>query len=1039
MWKRCRGWWSLVVALAVWLAAGSASAQQGAGALTGVVSDNTTRQPLSGVVVMVKSPALQEDQIAATDDAGFYRIAHLPPGIYTVSFERDGYFPSQQGGIALRSDATLKVSALMVPSTQKQEDIVLTVRPTVDVGSSTSSTTLSSAMIKRVPVAAPGAKGAAARSIESVASVAPEASDDLYGVGISGATSPENHYSVDGLSVGNPGKGILGTQLSTEFVEEVNVVKAGYMPEFGRSTGGILNVVTKSGSNEFHAGVWSFYSPGALEGERNRLPEELSRVFNQPKLSYIGDIGLDVGGPIIRDKLWFYTGFDVSNVSYNVTRSFHRTLGTGDSARIEEAPLYSQTFGADGRTYQGVVKLTYSVNADNRLTLSAFATPFRSGGGAKFDGQNIVPGNYGIDPMSGYPEGGGNTSYGASAHQFVSTPMDAALKWNSQFMGKKLALDVMLGTHQQSDSRRAADGSTALSNSPTQLGYHYNVNWRRTEDLAAMRRRHSITEFEQFPGMEKCAEAGASCEVDDYVTGSPRDLAEQRYSRYHSSVIASYLANALGHHIFKVGFDGEVSIFENQKSNRVFAESENGLLFNDEERFGYQSAPDQVNFIDPLSKTSRSVTVGGFIQDSWSVMDKVTVNLGLRYDAQYFYNTAGDVGLSLPNQWSPRMGVIYDFSQVGKSKVYVNYARYYENTPLDFGDVILGGEPQLRGGHAASGCNPLVFSQQRNECQAPANLRPNSQDDPRLPTKFYVGGSGLPGTLDPDIRASSSDEFSGGLEYEVLTDARAGLTYTRRWINHWIEDMSPVAGLSGFTGNPGFGLGGAFPKVKRDYNAMTAFMVKNFSNSWLAQGSYTFARLRGNYAGLYAPEDGYLGPNGTADFDSPNVPINRDGALKGDIRHTIKLLAAKEWRITNTQGLGTGLSFAARSGAPTSYLATDKYTYPSEAYVVERGIGPRLPWNYGLDLRLAYRVGVMAGTTISVTADVFNVLNWQAVTSTDEVYTNQNVDPTQGFQVANLNQLRDDEGNMVTAREDFGKANGWQAPRVFRFGLRGEF
>ena len=77
----------------------------------------------------------------------------------------------------------------------------------------------------------------------------------------------------------------------------------------------------------------------------------------------------------------------------------------------------------------------------------------------------------------------------------------------------------------------------------------------------------------------------------------------------------------------------------------------------------FWARPDQVNFIDPLSKTDRSLTVGGFIQDSWSVIDKVTVNLGLRYDAQYFYNTAGNIGLSLPNQWSPRLGLIYDPTQ----------------------------------------------------------------------------------------------------------------------------------------------------------------------------------------------------------------------------------------------------------------------------------------------------------------------------------------------------------------------------------------
>jgi hypothetical protein len=438
----------LLASLVVFLIAGAARAQQGAGALTGVVADNITRQPLAGVVVMVKSPALQEAQIAATDDAGFYRLANLPPGIYSVSLERDGYFPFEQGGIALRSDATLRVNAMMVPSTQKQEDIVLTVRPTVDVGSSTTSTSLSSATLKRVPVAAPGAKGAASRTIESVASVAPEASDDAYGVGISGATSPENHYSVDGLSVGNPGKGILGTQLSTEFVEEVNVVTAGYMPEFGRSTGGVLNVVTKSGSNEFHAGVWSFVSPGGLEGKANRLTEDLTRVFNQPKLSYIGDVGLDVGGPIVKDKLWFYGGFDVSNTKYNVNRSFYRSMGDA----IDPNAIFSQTLPAEARTYQGVLKLTYSINADNRLTLSTFATPFRSGGGAKFDGQNVVPGGYGIDPMSGYPEGGGNASYSSSAHQYVSTPVDALVKWNSQFLGKKLLLDVMVGTHVQNDS-----------------------------------------------------------------------------------------------------------------------------------------------------------------------------------------------------------------------------------------------------------------------------------------------------------------------------------------------------------------------------------------------------------------------------------------------------------------------------------------------------------------------------------------------------------------------------------------------------------
>jgi hypothetical protein len=120
-----------------------------------------------------------------------------------------------------------------------------------------------------------------------------------------------------------------------------------------------------------------------------------------------------------------------------------------------------------------------------------------------------------------------------------------------------------------------------------------------------------------------------------------------------------------------------------------------------------------------------------------------------------------------------------------------------------------------------------------------------------------------------------------------------------------------------------------FPKAKRDYNAATAFLVKNFSQSWLGQVSYTLGSLRGNYAGLYAPEDGYLGPNGTADFDSVNVPINRDGALKGDVRHTVKVLASKEWSITRLQNIGTGVfSRPARARRPATSAATSTRIRP---------------------------------------------------------------------------------------------------------------
>jgi hypothetical protein len=1050
---------AVLLGLAAVVAPGIAQAQQGTGTINGTIVDDKSKKPLAEVIVTVTSPNLQGGQIIVSDESGYYRAPGLPIGVYSINFSKDGYFPNEQGGIEVRSDVTLRVNASMAVAEGKVENLVIISKPTIDVGSSSSGTTLNSDLLRRVPVAAPGGKGSASRSFEAVAEVAPGANADTYGTSISGASSPENHYSIDGLSVGNPGKGTVGTALSSEFVEEVKVSTAGYMPEFGRATGGVLSVVTKSGSNEFHGGVFSYLSPGALEGKRTLVPKAGSSLGYNTKLSYIGDIGFDLGGPIVKDKLWFYVGFDVSQTKYDVNRGIYRTyqraMHTGeedDPLPIEKTPIYSQDYIAESKTYQAMAKLTWAVNSDNRLTLAAYGTPTYSGGGASFDGQNVTGGSFAIDPLTGNPESGSSGSLASTAHQNISNPIDASLKWNSQFLGKKLLLDVMLGTHVQTDSLRAVDGSKAGDKSG--LAAYYFVNWQRA--ASAQGGLHSITEFENLPAgaAGRCAQTDYDCFVENYSSGSPRDLNEAKYKRYHFASTLSYLASLAGHHILKVGFDGEYTSFENVKSNRVFSETTDGSQFDDEERFGLLTGPDQVSFIDPLIKKTAALTVGGFVQDSWSVVDKITLNVGVRYDNQIFYNTAGNVGLTLPKQWSPRLGLIFDPTQAGKSKVFANYARYYENAPLGFADGILVGEPQLHGGHLAKtmanpgGCDPRIYAAQSSTapggCQFSENLKPYADNTPALPDHNYRSG-GNPGTLDPAIEASSSDEISFGGEYEILPEARLGFTYNRRWINKWIEDMGPVLNAPSFVGNPGYGVGAkAFPDgVQRNYNALTLFLTKNFSRSWLAQASYTLSSLRGNYAGLFAPEDDYLGPNGTADFDSPNVEYNRYGALSNDYRHTVKVLASRDWAITKTQRLGTGLSARARSGGATSYLAADPYTYPSETYLTERGTGARLPWTYSADLQVSYRIALVNNVGISLTADVFNLLNTQIVNRRDEVYTNQNVIAIQGAKVADFNNGKyvdhDDPTKTLERRKGFGTPTGYTAPRVFRFGLRGEF
>ena len=194
-----------------------------------------------------------------------------------------------------------------------------------------------------------------------------------------------------------------------EFVQEVNVITGGYMPEYGRSTGGVLNAVTKSGSNEFHGSVFGNWTPGALEGTRKHVVAR--RAASSPAnttLHNLGDFGADLGGPILKDKLWFYAGVAPSFTRYSVDAHAeplrlctaaeiaagegrcNRAVAAGGSritsttGRVRPgrrahrgAPEHARF--ADQRTFQYIGKLTYLVNQDHNLCLSVYGTPTQVG------------------------------------------------------------------------------------------------------------------------------------------------------------------------------------------------------------------------------------------------------------------------------------------------------------------------------------------------------------------------------------------------------------------------------------------------------------------------------------------------------------------------------------------------------------------------------------------------------------------------------------------------------------------------------------
>jgi hypothetical protein len=997
--------------------------------LVGTVRDAATQQPLRDVVVSVTSPSLQGEQTVVTDAAGQYRVPNLPPGVYTVRLEGDGHRPFSRGAINVRTDTTLRVNADLLPEgLQAQEVVVVGTAPTVDVGSTTTGVSINQDFISRLALNPPSSKGAASRSFEALAEVAPGAAADTYGVSISGTTSPENNYVIDGVTVNNPGFGILGTPLSAEFIKEVNVITGGYMPEYGRAEGGTISVVTKSGGNELHGSIFASITPGALEGARRQVQSAASTISTSVKLSSLRDFGFEIGGPIIRDKLWFYAGATPSFSTYGLTRGLNSVNTTTGNGYAIPGATASRSAQGSGFTYLG--KLTWAAGKDDTVSLSVFGTPATSGGN----------GTYGINPTTGQVEiltngtpqpiskGILNGQLSALAHQYVSNATDTVIKWQHAADNKRTLFDGTLSWHRENQAIRASDGSQL--GDPTGLASVSQVYWQRNGPA------HSINDFEASSASRSaCSMPTTDCSVGTYYTGGPGYLRETTLDRWQARGVLTRLFTALGHHVAKAGVDLEAVRYDAARGysgGRLYNESTDGTTFSEYRTYGFLVGPDNADVVTAFHAVSTSYTLGGYLQDSWSILDKVTLNVGLRYDTQLLYGSDGNLAVALSNEVSPRVGVIWDPTQSGRAKIFASYARFYESMPLDAIDRSIPGERQITATHQGSPNGPLVAQN--------AAAEPNQQ---------YVNVGAEKDPVDPNLQAQSSDELVIGAEYQVFANARIGAQYTHRQQNRVIEDMSRDEAQTYFIGNPGYGIAKDFPKPVRNYDAGTFFFQKTFSDLWLAQASYTVSRLYGNWAGLFHPETGQLDPNINSDFDLISLTANRMGPLPGDHTHSLKIYVAKDFLVSGAI-FDLGLGFKSMSGGPTSYFGAHAIYGADQAYILPRGSGDRLPWVHEFDLHFAAGMKLAKESDVRLSVDIFNLFNFQAATLTDQTYTLRSVAPIPNGTVADLpppmgmgmGKLKNADGSTFNTADrnlNFGKPIAYQAPLQARFGAKVTF
>jgi hypothetical protein len=303
----CARFWICALSLLIAVPA-VARAQAVTGSLEGRIL-STQGEPLEHAVVTTSGPFLQGTREVTTDARGRFLLLWLPAGTYTVRLRALGYGPVALHDVRIGLGATASLGEVtLAPQAVELEEIVVSgARPLIDPTSAAAATVLDSSLFLALPTE---------RNFRSVVPLVPQANPSPYGDGanVAGATGLENGYFVDGIHVTDPFVGDGSVNLPYNFVREVQVMTGGYEAEFGRSQGGVVNVITNSGGNELHGQVLGFFTGNALRATpRWGVGQTQVERFSQY------DVGVSVGGPIRRDRLWFYAAYNPTVESRDVS------------------------------------------------------------------------------------------------------------------------------------------------------------------------------------------------------------------------------------------------------------------------------------------------------------------------------------------------------------------------------------------------------------------------------------------------------------------------------------------------------------------------------------------------------------------------------------------------------------------------------------------------------------------------------------------------------------------------------------------------
>ena len=912
-------------------------AQIPTGRIIGTVRDDS-ESPLPGVSVEATSPNLVGKAYAVTDANGVYRLFALTPGAYKITYTLPGFETVIMDGILVKMEQTVKLDVFMKQGILEEEVTVTGETPLVDVKSTVKGMTQTREMFELLP------RG---RNFDTLVTAIPGVMNErlLAGISVDGASGLENMFYVDGTNIGDLLTGARGQDVAFEFVDEIKVKAGGYEAEYGGSLGGVITVITRQGGNSFHGGFTAYYSGSALTGkERDSLrynPQDsyqaeyvnYEELFGKDKV-HRAEAGFHLGGYILKDRLWFYSSL---LPVYNTTTRHIVFDPSGEDGDFK-ATRNSLNFQAK-LTAQPFRFLRLGMSFVNNQSKSRGSLPDRDG----FSNPDSAWADYGFT----YP----NWTFSGFA---------------DLFFGNNLLISLRGGSFYSNTTDQLVPPT-----SPRYIHYGYGTAYYPEIPEEYQRPRNWST------------------------PGAARSIDRQIRRRTHLDGDVSFYFNLAGEHAAKMGVawsrEGE-NVFNATKYPQVYLNWGRTISIGGHDygqgKYGYYSVRGS-ELTGPWGflYNTRGDRWSAFLQDSWTIKDRFTINAGVRAESEYIPNYQNDprfkglnpIEFHFQDKVAPRIGFVFDVKGDASLKVFGSYGLYFDVMKLYLATAFFGGYYWKQAYYTL---DTYEWDKIGVDGYYPGNLL-------TVYDYYPVSEEAILATVDPNLRPMSQREISFGVEKQIRLDFSVTVRLVQKHLRTAVEDVGLLIrdyGTTYYLTNPGYGTslwtthGGKFdptypetPKAKREYWALNFSLDKRLANHWLAGFSYTYSRLTGNYSGLASSDEGgRASPNIERSFDQWYMAYNKElnpirGRLATDRPHIFKFYGAYAFPF----GLTVGAVANAMSGTPVTELW---YVLDSAMMPYDRGNLGRTPFLGYANLYAEYTIK-LGRTSLGININIDNLFN----------------------------------------------------------------